>query len=447
MQYQGRISSRLQVIMKIHILQPTGYNPDGTLFQTKTRWVIGMTLPYLAALVPTHHEVKVTDERLQDIDFNEKYDLVAITTFSHASKRAYEIARTYCEKGTKVVMGGWHVSFRPEETLQHCDAVVIGEGEEMFPRVIEDVEKGTLKDRYQADHFHDLKRLPFPKYDTLPLKKYKAKFYPVQTSRGCPFKCDFCEVAELYGSKFRFRPIDEVVEEIKHTGVKSIQFVDDNFAANRKYTKELMEKLIPLRIKWTCLWTVEASRDMEFVKLAKRSGCFHINMGVESISPESLKETNKRQNIVEHYKDAFRVLDKNGVFYSLNFIFGFDNDTKALFDETVSFCVQNKVPMAFFSVLCPRLGTKRWDRLKEEGRLLTEDQSFFRGETCVFKPKNMEPDELERGVWNTYRNFYSFPSILKRVAFQRRKGYRDILLSNLYFLWAVRRKKSPLDYY
>ncbi len=433
--------------MKIHIIQPTGYNPDGTLYQTRTRWVIGMTLPYLAALVPGHHEVRVTDERLQNIDFNEKYDLVAITTFSHASKRAYEIARIYREKGTKVVMGGWHVSFRPEETLKHCDAVVIGEGEDMFPEVIEDVEKGTLKTRYQADDFHDLKGLPFPRYNTLPLKRYKAKFYPVQTSRGCPFRCDFCEVAELYGSRFRFRPIDEVIEEIKQSEVKNIQFVDDNFSANRRYTKELMEKLIPLGIKWTCLWTVEASRDREFVNLAKRSGCFHINMGVESISPESLKETNKKQNKVEHYADAFRVLDEYEIFYSLNFIFGFDSDTSALFEETVSFCVNNKVPMAFFSVLCPRLGTKRWDRLKEEGRLLTEDQSFFRGETCVFEPANMEPDELEQGVWNTYRSFYSLPSIFKRVAFQSRKGYWDILLSNLYFHFGLRHQKSPLDYY
>lgn len=433
--------------MKIHILQPTGYNPAGTLFQTRTRWVIGMTLPYLAALVPNQHEVKVTDERLQDIDFTEKYDLVAITTFSHASKRAYEIARRYREKGTKVVMGGWHVSFRPQEALEHCDAVVIGEGEEMFPKLIEDLETGTLKGYYQAEGFHDLKGLPIPKYDTLPLKKYKAKFYPVQTSRGCPFRCDFCEVAQLYGSRFRFRPIDEVIEEIKYTGVKGIQFVDDNFSANRRYTKELMEKLIPLRVKWTCLWTVEASRDEELVRLAKKSGCFHINMGVESICPDSLKETNKRQNIVEHYRDAFRVLNQNGIFYSLNFIFGFDSDTKPLFNETVTFCVQNKVPIAFFSVLCPRLGTKRWDRLKQEGRLLSEDQSFFRGETCIFKPKNMQPDELEQGVWMTYRNFYSLPSILKRVAFQPKKGYMNILLSNLYFLWAVRRKKSPLDYY
>lgn len=433
--------------MRIHIIQPTGYNPDGELFQTKTRWVIGMTLPYLAALVPHEHEVKVTDERLQNIDFSEGYDLVAMTTFSHASKRAYEIARLYREKGTTVVMGGWHVSFRPEEALHHCDAVVIGEGEEMFPRIIKDAEKGRLKERYQADYFHDLRGLPFPKYDTLPLKRYKAKFYPVQTSRGCPFRCDFCEVAQLYGSKFRFRPIDEVIEEIKHAGVKGIQFVDDNFCANRKYTTELMEKLVPLGIKWTCLWTVEASRDMEFVKLAKRSGCFHINMGVESICPESLKETNKRQNIVGHYQDAFRVLNQNRIFYSLNFIFGFDHDTKSLFDETVSFCIENKVPTAFFSVLCPRLGTRRWDRLKEEGRLLSEDQSFFRGETCVFKPKKMEPEELEGGVWNTYRNFYSFPSILKRVAFQPRRGYMNVFLSNLYFLWAVHHNRSPLDYY
>lgn len=443
----GMLSRRYRKPMKIHIIQPTCYNPDGSLFQTRTRWIIGLTLPHLAGLVPTDHDVTVTDERLSPINFEEKYDLVAITTFSHASKRAYEIARSYNEKGTKVVMGGWHVSFRPDEALQHCDAVAVGEGEETFPAVIEDAEKGTLSEFYQAKDYYNLKELPIPRYDVLPLEKYRVKFYPVQTSRGCPFKCDFCEVSALYGSKFRFRPVDEVIEEIRHTGAKCIQFVDDNFAANRTHTRELMRKLIPLKVKWTCLWTVEASRDKELVKLAKRAGCCHVNMGMESLSQESLKEAGKKQNIVSNYREALKVLEQNGIFYSLNFIFGFDHDSADLFAETVRFCRQNRVPLAFFSVLCPRPGTERWNRLKAEGRLLTEDQSYFRGETCVFQPLNMMPDELEQGVWGAYRKFYSPSSILKRMARNTGKGFWDMFLSNLLFGWAVRRQTSPLEYY
>ena len=229
--------------IKLHIIQPTTYTVEKNLFQTRSRLVIGLTLPYLAALTDDRFDIKLTDERLESIDFSKDYDLVAITVMTRSSRRAYEIAEIYRNRGIKVVMGVFHVSFRPDEAAKHCDSIFIGEAENTWNVMLDDYVSGTLKDVYKCDEYHDLGNLPFPRYNLLDLKRYKVKFLPVQTSRGCPFACNFCEVSHMYGSSYRFRPQDEVISEIKQAGLKHIQFIDDNFAANREYTIEPTHKL------------------------------------------------------------------------------------------------------------------------------------------------------------------------------------------------------------
>ena len=434
-------------MMKLHIIQPTTYTVGNNLFQTRSRWVIGLTLPYLAALTDNRFDIKLTDERLESVDFSKDYDLVAITVMTRSSKRAYEIAEIYRKRGIKVVMGGFHVSFHPDEAAKHCDAIFLGEAEKTWHAMLDDFIAGNLKAVYKCDEFHDLSSLPFPRYDLLDLKKYKVKFLPVQTSRGCPFVCNFCEVSHMYGSSYRFRPQDEVISEIKHSGLKRVQFIDDNFAANREYTLGLMAKLKPLKIRWTCLWTIKNSADEELVEKAKASGCFHINMGIESINEDSIKDMGKRQNKVSEYTKSLNLLNKKRMFYSLNFIFGWDSDEKSTFRNTLRFITDHKVPLAFFSMLFPQKGTKIYQHLASEDRIITGSPFKGTNQRCIFKPKNMSGHELEDGMWKTYQSFYSITSILRRVVMYPRDAYMHIFLSNIIFRSASKILKSPLDYY
>ncbi|MGR3317158.1 MAG: B12-binding domain-containing radical SAM protein [Candidatus Anammoxibacter sp.] len=434
--------------MKLHIIQPTTYTGKGKLFQTRSRWVLGLTLPYLAGLTADSAiDVKLTDERLQSIDFKQEYDLVAITVMTRSAKRAYEISRTYRDMGIKVVMGGFHVSFNPDEAKEHCDAIFMGEAENTWKEMLTDFKSGTLKGIYESSKFHDLQNLPFPRYDLLDLSKYKVKFLPVQTSRGCPFACNFCEVSHMYGRKYRFRPQDEVIDEIKRSKLKRVQFIDDNFAANREYTLSLLKRLAPLKIKWTCLWTIKNSLDEDLVEQAKTSGCYHINMGIESINEKSIKDMGKSQNKVSDYIKSLSLLNKKKIFYSLNFIFGWDSDEKSTFRETLNFINKNKVPLAFFSMLFPQKGTKIYQILKKEDRIISGNPFNGMKQQCIFKPKNMTTSELESGMLNIYRRFYSIPSIIRRVILVPRTAYIHIFLSNFIFRRASKMLKSPLDYY
>lgn len=432
----------------LHIVQPACRAPSGGLIQSKKRWVIGMTLPYLAALAPRGYRVRVIDDRLYQNGGGERPDLVMMTLFTESARRGYELARGYRRQGIPVVIGGWHATFYPEEAAGHADAVARGEGEMTWRRILADFEAGRLQERYEPDGFHDMKSLPMPRYDLLNLRQYVVKYFPIQTSRGCPFSCSFCEVSHMYGRKYRIRPMDEVIEEIRACPSRRIQFIDDNLASDKDYTKELLRRLIPLKIKWTGLWTMRDSLDEELLDLAKRSGCWHINMGIESIDPESLKDMGKRQNRVPEYEKALALLNRKGFFYSLNFIFGWDSDSPDIFQKTADFLDRNRVPMAFFSILTPRKGTKIYDQLVQEGRMRIINQIDNTGIRCFYEPKRMTGGELEEGIWKTYRMFYSWGSIRRRRVFTiPRVGYHEVVLSNLVFRRCVRKGIEPLEYY
>lgn len=433
---------------KVLIVQPTAYEGNGGLFKTRTRWVMGLTLPYLAALTPPDVDVKVVDERLTAVDLEEHVDLVGMTVMTRSTPRAYDLARIYRDKGVPVVMGGFHVTLNPKDAEPHADALVMGEGEDTWAQAVHDAAAGRLKPVYMREDFHDMVGLPRPHYHQMPVRKYRVPFLPVQTSRGCPFACSYCEVSQVYGRKYRLRPIDEVLEEIKASRLKKVQFVDDNFGAKRSYVMALMEKLIPLKLQWTCLWPVKDSADEELVDLAKRSGCYHINMGLESIHPENLKQMRKGQNHILEYETALSLLNRKGMFYSLNFIFGWDQDTEAVFKGTLEFLERNRVPLAFFSILAPRPGTAVYDDLKSQGRIIREDAYEGRAARCTFQPIQMTPDKIESNIWWLYRNFYSPTSLIRRgIIGNGRVGRANILLSNLFFSVSSRMNISPLDFY
>ena len=234
--------------MRLSIIQPSHYRSksDRSILKIKKRRLTGLTLPYLAALTPAGWDISLIDEQLTDIDFDAPVDLAAITTWTINSLRAYEIADNFRRRGVPVIMGGPHTYFYPEESAAHCDAVGIGEGENIWPAMLDDFANGRLRKLYSAPHSPDLADLPMPRYDLLDFSRYtRIKTYSVQSSRGCPFECEFCSERFYLGHRYRYRPVADVIAEIRRTGAHYILFADSNFAGKPSHTKELDEGTHP----------------------------------------------------------------------------------------------------------------------------------------------------------------------------------------------------------
>ncbi|MGD0349876.1 MAG: B12-binding domain-containing radical SAM protein [Verrucomicrobiota bacterium] len=404
---------------RLLIIQPSFYrsNADRTVFKVRRRQVVPLTLPYLAALTPAHWEIKLLDEQLEPIDFDCHADLVAITTWTLNSYRAYDIADEFRRRGVPVILGGPHTFFHAEEAGEHCDAVGIGEAEGIWSRMLEDALHGRLNRIYRADLPPDLVGLPMPRYELLDLRRYGPfKTFVVTSSRGCPFRCEFCSERFLLGESYRCRPVPEVVEEIRHCRLRNILFGDSNFGGKRSHSLELMEALIPLKVRWSALWSSYLCNDAQFLDLAQRSGLLHVNIGIESINPDTLAGMNKRFNKTSRYGEMLANLRRRGISYSLNFIFGWDGETEGAFRATLDFLQDHKVPVAYFNILTPVKGTPLYDRLQSEGRV-TNSREIDRwpGQLCYIKPPYGSPAELEQNVRKMYRDFYSLPSIISRV--------------------------------
>ena len=405
--------------MKLLIIQPSHYRSksDLTLHKTKKRSVVGLALPYLASLTPKEWDVELIDEQLMDTDFHVSVNLVAITTWTINSLHAYEIADKFREKGIPVIMGGPHTYFYADEAAEHCDAVGVGEGEDIWPRMLEDAAAGRLKKIYYAEHSRDLNNLPLPRYELLNLRSYGLfKTFAVQSSRGCPFRCEFCSERFYLGQSYRYRPVQDVIDEIKHTRAKNLLFADSNFAGKIAHTMELMEALIPLKVRWSALWSSYLCNNEKFMDLAKRSGLLHVNIGIESIDRNALTGMNKKINKIEQYKEILQNLRKRGISYSLNFIFGWDTEAKDVFKSTLAFLNENKVPAAYFNILTPHKGTPLYDRMKAENRIIDiHDIGRWPGIICYIKPAYCTSQELEQNVITMYKDFYNFPSMISRL--------------------------------
>jgi radical SAM superfamily enzyme YgiQ (UPF0313 family) len=433
--------------MKILLIQPSRFQPDGRVEKRRRRWLLGMTLPYVAALTPPDVQVEIKDDLLEEITFREDCDLAALSFMSHQAPRAYQIAAGFRRRNIPVVLGGFHATLAPEECRAHADALVLGEAERAWPELVGDFQAGRLKEVYQSETLSDLRHLPVPRYDLLDLQRYKLLNIPAQTTRGCPHACNYCEVTQVYGGKYRHRPVDEVIHEITEiqrlTKSPFIYFVDDNFTANRRHAMAIMERLIPLKLVYGCLATLSVGDDAGLLDLMQRSGCLHVNIGMESLSPESLVTINKKQNKIRDYERQFKAFRDRGIGYSVNVMFGLDGDRPDIFDSTVDFLIKIKAPIAFMFILAPRPGTKVRTQLLQEGRIFDHAWPHYCGFKAVFHPKHMSARRLEEEYWRAQRRFYSLPSMLRRLT--PRLYSWHMLPFNLIFAFNVRKRLHPLD--
>jgi radical SAM superfamily enzyme YgiQ (UPF0313 family) len=404
---------------RILIIQPSHYRSRSNLspYKTRKRALVGLTLPYLAALTPHGWEVQLVDEQMSSIDFEAEADVVAITTWTINSLRAYEIADRFRARGVPVIMGGPHTYFYPEESADHCDGVGVGEGETIFPVMLGDAIEGRLRKFYRAPRPGELAHLPFPRYDLLDLSKYGLiRTFSVQTSRGCPFRCEFCSERFYLGNDYRYRPVQDVINEIKSSLARNIFFADSNFAGKPDHTMELMEAFIPLRIRWSTLWPAYLCNNARFMDLAKRSGLLHVNLGIESVDQQTLRELGKKNSMVSQYQSVLRNLREREISYSLNFIFGWDTEPADIFSSTLRFLREEKVPAAYFNILTPHKGTPLYERMLAEDRIIhIDDIGRWPGIHCHIKPKNLTAEELEENVRMLYRKFYNYASMFTRL--------------------------------
>jgi radical SAM superfamily enzyme YgiQ (UPF0313 family) len=380
-------------------------------------------IPTLASLTPPEHEIRVFDENIEDIDYTWKADLAGISVRTMFAKRAYTISETYRKSGVKTVLGGIHPSMCPEEALQYCDSVVIGEAEGIWPTLLQDAEIGRLKRLYKAQGFADLTAYPVPSRSSLSKNRYLLDV--VQTTKGCPFHCEFCSVYAFDGQKIRNRTVEQVIKEVQDINDSSskfkkhnaIFFVDDNIIANKQFARELFLALPPYNINWMCQASMNISREDELLTLMRESGCGAIFMGFESISKKNLARMHKGVNQRYDYFEAIKNIQAHGILIHASFIVGYDFDTEAAFDELIDFIQESKLLMPLINVLTPFPGTELFKRMEKEGRIMHKDWSKYDSRHVVFVPSQMSAEELSNEYRRIIRAVYSFTAILKRLQY------------------------------
>ena len=383
-----------------------------------------LTLGVVAACTPVDDECVLYDDRMEDIPFDEPTDLVAISVEIYNARRSYEIAAEYRARGIPVVMGGFHPTMVPDECSTHADAIVTGDAEGVWAQVVEDVRSDQLQPRYEGVFGPPQQRGLLPRRDLYQGKRY-LPISLVQYGRGCRFGCEFCAISSFFRRRYRFRPVDEVIEEIRAQQRRLIFFIDDNFVSDHQAAKVLLQALIPLKIRWMGQASIDMTEDAELMELIERSGCQGFVIGFESINPENLYAAGKASNLEKHsgdwdcYRRQINILRRHHLQTWAAFTLGYDNDTFESILETLEFAEKNRFCFAAFNILMPYPGTRFYTRLEAEGRLLYGGKWWldptYRFNHASFVPCNMTPEDLTEASWRCRKRWNSMASVFKRV--------------------------------
>jgi len=391
------------------VVDETKRGMQGRVFQLPP-----LALATVAAATPEHVDVEIVDEALEPINYECGADLVGITTLTRFAPHAYTIADRFREKGIKVVIGGMHPSALPDEAIKHCDSVVIGEAEGVWSRLINDFEKKWLKKYYRNKDFVDLSTICTPRRDLYKKERYLFT-HLIQTTRGCPFNCGFCSVTKFFGRTYRTRPVDSVIKEIRDLKTKFVGFSDDNIFGNRIYARKLFSALKYEGVIWLSQASLNIADDPNLLRMAARSGCKGLFVGLESADCESLTQMNKGFLKPHKFKDAIGRLHDQGISVLGAFVLGNDNEDPSIFKRTLDFAKKIKLDLAQFAVLTPYPGTAIYNRLIKEKRIFNFDWTKYDAGNAVFKPLRMTADRLKEEVDKLWRDFYRFDEIIMRV--------------------------------
>lgn len=402
--------------MNIKLIAPSAKRDDMLSTPFKLQRV---NLPLLAALTPPGHTVTIVEEAFAADEIDQDVDLVGITVLTELALRAYEIGDAYRKRGVKVVMGGIHPTILPEEALEHADAVVVGEAEGVWGQLVEDAELNQMKRIYQSDTAANLNCLPKPQRDLLPGSHYQGQIpmpIGVETSRGCPYDCEFCCIGQTLGQRYRVRPVQEVIAELESIASRDLFFVDDALGLNRESAKKLFTEMIPLGKRWLAQGTVSLAEDLELLGLMKRAGCLGLLVGFESVQKNTQDEVNKISSLKISYDEAMHRFHNEGFGILGCFVFGFDFENRDVFDQTLEFIMRSHMDCVQLRILTPYPGTRLYKRLKSEDRLF-DHEWWLHGhppDTVLYQPLGMTADELIRGFVRLNRQVYSIGAMTKR---------------------------------
>ena len=435
---------------KLLLIQPSPYEKDGKVIKKKKLYFTGLALPLLAALTPDDWETELIYEVIEDVPFDTDADLIGVSTMGHGVIRSIDIAKEYRRRGKTVILGGYMASIMPEEAVKYCDSLIIGDAELVWQQMLSDFENGNLKKTYEKPLEGNWYSTPSPRFDLLEGKNL-GDFLPVQAGRGCPNSCSFCSVSCLYRGRYVKRPLPEVIrdiEQIKSLGYKKILLLDDNIFSDRKYLDSLLDTLIKLDISWMSQCEITIGKDDELLEKLQKSGCTTLSFGLESISRESLISMDKGWAVPAEYDFLIQNIRNHGIDVSTEMVVGGEGDTLESIRMTKDFIERNKISVPRFYILTPFPGTRFFDQIKEEGRLVNNDIYSYDGTSAVYRPKNMTPDELTQAYWELYSELFTIKSIIKRNIFRKEMlstPARCIFNMgvNLYYRDQIKRRITP----
>ena len=368
----------------------------------------------LAAITPKDHKVTLINERYHAIPFTKSFDLAIIHFNTASAYRAYHIADMFRKKKVPVVLCGLHASALTDEALDHADSILLGRGEGNYLQMLNDMSRGELKELYHPEPYGDLSCSIPPTHVSLPGFQITGA---IEATRGCPYQCSFCPEANTpEGHRFFVRPVEEIIEEIASLPQKTLMFYDLSLTINKDFSKELFQKMKPLKKRFFCNGNVDVlSSDEELVRLAHEAGCIGWLIGFESFTQETLSTIGKSTNKVSEYKKAIDLIHRYKMAVIGDFMFGFDSDTKDVFENTLKLIKRLRIDVADFSILTPFPGTPLFQDLKKQKRLLTEDWERYTMHSVVFEPKQMTSEDIIQGVTLIYNDFYSSGYTIKRI--------------------------------
>ncbi|MFZ2960643.1 MAG: radical SAM protein [Candidatus Ozemobacteraceae bacterium] len=374
---------------------------------------------HLAALTPPQHNVRVIHQQVEAIDFTTDANLIALSFFTGFAPEAFRIARLFKERGKTVVGGGPHLTFTLNPDPEgYFDAIVRGEAESVWSRLLDDFERGILQKVYQGIS-SSLDDLPTPRYDLLSPRFFVQRV--VQATRGCPFSCTFCSVPR-YHPGFRMRPVESVLRDIAYESFprwwqrKMVWFWDDNLTAHRPWAKELMRAMIPFRRWWLTQASLDIADDSELLGLMRDSGCIGVFFGIESFSATSLHAAGKSQNRSSDYYRRVKALHDHGICVMAGLISGLDGDTPRSIAQMASQLDGIEIDVPFLSILTPYHGTPLYEKFEAEGRLLPErGYEHFNGYNVAFRPHLMTPAQLLEAHRRLWSKAFSLPATMRRL--------------------------------
>ncbi len=427
--------------MKIIMIVPSIGKKENEAY-IRTWQMQPLTIAQLYSLIPKRHEVVLYDDRMESIPYDEDADLVIISIETYTARRSYYIAEEFRQRGIKVLLGGYHVTLLPEEAEKHADMILVGEAENVLPRILDDVENNHYEKRYTS-YLTSLNNL-MPDRSIFKGKNYLPVSL-VESSRGCPYNCDFCSISVFHKQKYKMRPIDEVIEDIRRCKNKNLFIVDDNIMVDVPRTKELLRRMIPLNIKWVGQGSIHIAQDNELLKLLKRAGCAMILIGFESLNENNLKKMKKEWNLsFGKYNKLIKRIHRAGIGIYATFVFGYEEDNEKAFEETFKFAMRNKFLFAAFNHLLPFPGTEFYNRLKSEGKLIYDKwwvSSEYTYGDIAFKPQLLTADKLKNLCIKYRKKYFSIGSILHRAS-NMHANLQNPIFSHIYFIQSLLARKE-----